>query len=86
MPAGSCRSPLALSLQPAVVRLRTGHGQVGSWSTRPLPFISLPPWLGLAPNSLRQGLLETGDALLCPENLDADEVEELENQALLPDL
>uniref|UniRef100_A0A4W2HUC3 Uncharacterized protein n=1 Tax=Bos indicus x Bos taurus TaxID=30522 RepID=A0A4W2HUC3_BOBOX len=32
------------------------------------------------------GLLETGDALLCPENLDADEVEELENQALLPDL
>ena len=36
--------------------------------------------------SLHTGLLETGDALLCPENLDADEVEELENQALLPDL
>ena len=36
--------------------------------------------------SLHTGLLETGDALLCPENLGADEVEELENQALLPDL
>ena len=36
--------------------------------------------------SLHTGLLETGDTLLCPENLDANEVEELENQALLPDL
>ncbi|KAB0354118.1 hypothetical protein FD755_023193, partial [Muntiacus reevesi] len=32
------------------------------------------------------GLVEIGDTLLCPENLDPDEVEELENQALLPDL
>lgn len=32
------------------------------------------------------GLVDIGDTLLCPENLDPEEVEELENQALLPDL
>ncbi|KAI4545163.1 hypothetical protein MG293_005429 [Ovis ammon polii] len=32
------------------------------------------------------GLVDIGDTLLCPENLDPEEMEELENQALLPDL
>ncbi|XP_040121529.1 uncharacterized protein CXorf40 homolog [Oryx dammah] len=32
------------------------------------------------------GLVDIGETLLCPENLDPEEVEELENQALLPDL
>ncbi|KAI4545248.1 hypothetical protein MG293_005514 [Ovis ammon polii] len=32
------------------------------------------------------GLVEIGDTLLCPENLDPEEVEELENQALLCNL
>ena len=36
--------------------------------------------------SLHIGLVEIGDTLLCPENLDPDAVEELEDQALLPDL
>ena len=36
--------------------------------------------------SLHTGLVDIGDTLLCPENLDPEEVEELENQALLPDL
>ena len=36
--------------------------------------------------SLYTGLVDIGDTLLCPENLDPEEVEELENQALLPDL
>ena len=36
--------------------------------------------------SLHTGLVETGDTLLYPENLDPEEVEELENQALLPAL
>ena len=36
--------------------------------------------------SLHTGLVVIGDTLLCPENLDLDQVEELENQALLPDL
>lgn len=36
--------------------------------------------------SLHTGLADTGDTLLCPENLGPDEVEELEIQALLPDL
>ncbi|OWJ99341.1 hypothetical protein Celaphus_00009685 [Cervus elaphus hippelaphus] len=31
-------------------------------------------------------LVDIGVTLLCPENLGPDEVEELENQALLPDL
>ncbi|CAM9183821.1 unnamed protein product [Rangifer tarandus platyrhynchus] len=31
-------------------------------------------------------LADTGDTLLCPENLGPDEVEEPEIQALLPDL
>ena len=35
---------------------------------------------------MHTGLVDIGDTLLCPENLDANEVEELENQALLPDL
>ena len=35
---------------------------------------------------LHTGLVVIGDTLLCPENLDLDQVEELENQALLPDL
>ena len=35
---------------------------------------------------LHTGLVVIGDTLLCPENLDPEEVEELENQALLPDL
>ncbi|KAB0344213.1 hypothetical protein FD754_021139 [Muntiacus muntjak] len=32
------------------------------------------------------GLVDIGDTLQCPENLDPEEMEELENQALLPDL
>ena len=36
--------------------------------------------------SLHAGLVDIGFTLLCPENLGPDEVEELENQALLPDL
>ena len=36
--------------------------------------------------SLHAGLVDIGVTLLCPENLGPDKVEELENQALLPDL
>ncbi|XP_043752734.1 EOLA-like protein [Cervus elaphus] len=32
------------------------------------------------------GLVVIGGTLLCPKNLDPDQVEELENQGLLPDL
>ena len=35
---------------------------------------------------MHTGLVDIGDTLLCPENLGPDEVEELENQALLADL
>ena len=47
--------PPALSLRPAVGRLRTAHGLVALWSTSPLPFISLPLLLGLALSSLCRG-------------------------------
>ncbi|XP_054937591.1 protein EOLA1-like [Physeter macrocephalus] len=36
--------------------------------------------------SLCTGLVDIGDTLLCPENLGPNEVAELENQALLPNL
>lgn len=36
--------------------------------------------------SLHTGLVDSGDTFLHPENLGPDEVEELEIQALLPDL
>ncbi|KAB0372356.1 hypothetical protein FD755_016148 [Muntiacus reevesi] len=36
--------------------------------------------------SLHTGLVDVGDTLLCPENLGLVKVEELENQALLPNL
>ena len=35
---------------------------------------------------LHTDLVDIGDTLLCPENLGPNEVEELENQALLPAL
>ncbi|ELR56876.1 hypothetical protein M91_09563 [Bos mutus] len=88
-PDGSCWSRelqwmSPAQIQPVVGRLRAACGLVRSWSTRPLPFILLPPSLGLALNSLCRGLVDIGVTLLCPENLGPDEVEELENQALLP--
>ncbi|KAF4008079.1 hypothetical protein G4228_019684 [Cervus hanglu yarkandensis] len=43
-------------------------------------------WESKAQNQSYAGLVEIGDTLLCPENLDPNAVEELEDQALLSNL
>ncbi|KAG5193801.1 hypothetical protein JEQ12_020162 [Ovis aries] len=95
-PDGRCRSRELQWMSPTQIQgeapqqhLSAGEslGDLMSAGSPPGPSCSDPvACSGQTESCSCPGLVDIGVTLLCPENLGPDEVEELENQALLPDL